>query len=145
MRVPLVIRFPKGTAPAGTRVRALSDLLDIAPTIADIFGVRGKGGSDREFQGRSLLPAVLSRTVWDRPRYALRDDRFKFFYDTRTGDERLYDLAADPGETRDVADEEPLRAAYYRQALHAWTLASRAAPRAAARKKPSSAPSSART
>ena len=23
---------------------------------------------------------------------------------------------------RDVAEEEPLRAAYYRQALHAWTL-----------------------
>ena len=56
------------------------------------------------------------------PRYALRDDRFKFFYDTRTGEERLFDLAADPGETRDVAEEEPLRAAYYRQALHAWTL-----------------------
>jgi arylsulfatase A-like enzyme len=131
VRVPLIIRFPKGTAPAGKRVSALSDLLDIAPTIADIFGVRGKGGSDREFQGQSLLPvvlgapgkpAVLSRSVWDRPRYALRDDRFKFFYDSRTGEEQLFDLVTDPGETRDVAEEEPLRAAYYRQALHAWTL-----------------------
>jgi len=131
VRVPLVIRFPKGTGPSGARVRALSDLLDIAPTIADIFGVRGKGGSDREFQGRSLLPvalgapgkpAVLSRSVWDRPRYALRDDRFKYLYDTRTGEEQLFDLVTDPGEARDVADEEPLRAAYYRQALHAWTL-----------------------
>jgi len=62
------------------------------------------------------------RSVWDRPRYALRDERFKFFYDTRTGEERLHDLEADPGETRDVAEEEPLRTAYYRQALHAWTL-----------------------
>ena len=131
VRVPLVIRFPKGTGPSGVRVRALSDLLDVAPTIADIFGVRGKGGSDREFQGRSLLPvalgapgkpAVLSRSVWDRPRYALRDDRFKYLYDTRTGEEQLFDLVTDPGEARDVADEEPLRAAYYRQALHAWTL-----------------------
>jgi arylsulfatase len=131
VRVPLIVRFPKGSGPAGTRVRALSDLLDVAPTIADIFGVRGKGGSDTEFQGRSLLavalgapgkPAVLSRSVWDRPRYALRDDRFKFLYDTRTGEEQLYDLATDPGEARDVASEEPLRAAYYRQALHAWTL-----------------------
>ena len=106
VRVPLIIRFPKGTAPAGKRVSALSDLLDIAPTIADIFGVRGKGGSDREFQGQSLLPvvlgapgkpAVLSRSVWDRPRYALRDDRFKFFYDSRTGEEQLFDLVTDPG------------------------------------------------
>ena len=112
VHVPLIVRFPKGTGPAGVRVAALADLLDLAPTIADVFGVRGKGGSDREFQGRSLLPviagapgkpAVLSRTVWDRPRYALRDERFKFLYDTQTGEEWLYDLAADPGETRDLA------------------------------------------
>ena len=131
VRVPLIVRFPKGAGPAGQRVTALSDLLDVAPTIADIFGVRGKGGSDREFQGRSLLPvllgapgkpALLSRSVWDRPRYALRDERFKYLYDTRTGEEQLYDLTVDPGEARDVAEEVPLRAAYYRQALHAWTL-----------------------
>jgi arylsulfatase A-like enzyme len=130
--VPLVIRFPKGAGlPAGRREASLADLLDVAPTIADVFGVLGKGGSDREFQGRSLLPvafgapgkpAVLSRSVWDRPRYALRDERYKYFYDTRTGAESLYDLETDPGEARDVASEEPLRSAYYRQALHAWTL-----------------------
>jgi hypothetical protein len=88
------------------------DLLDLAPTIADVFGVLGQGGSDKQFQGRSLLPvlegapgkpAVLSRTVWDRPRYSLRDERFKFIYDTRTGEEQLFDLQTDPGETRDVA------------------------------------------
>ena len=131
VHVPLIVRFPKGTGPAGRRVAALADLLDLGPTIADVFGFLGKGGSDREFQGRSLLPviegapgkaAVLSRTVWDRPRYALRDERYKFYYDSRTGEERLYDLEADPGETRDAGPAEPLRAAYYRQALHAWTL-----------------------
>ena len=131
VHVPLIVRFPKAAGLAGRRVAALADLLDVAPTIADIFGARGKGGSDREFQGRSLLPAiegapgkpaVLSRTVWDRPRYALRDERYKLFYDTRTGEEHLYDLRADPGETRDVGPSEPLREAYYEQALHAWTL-----------------------
>ena len=107
------------------------DLLDLAPTIADVFGALGQGGSDKHFQGRSLLPvvegapgkpAVLSRTVWDRPRYALRDERFKYFYDTRSGEERLFDLQADPGESRDVASADPLRAAYFRQALHQWIL-----------------------
>jgi arylsulfatase A-like enzyme len=131
VRVPLIVRFPEGAAKAGRRVAGLADLLDVAPTIADVFGALGKGGSERAFQGRSLLPviagapgkpAVLSRTVWDRPRYALRDERYKFFYDTRTGEERLFDLEQDPGETRDVGPAEPLRAAYYRQALHAWTL-----------------------
>ena len=47
-------------------------------------------------------PAVLSRTVWDRPRYALRDARYKFLYDTRTGEEELFDLARDPGETTNL-------------------------------------------
>jgi arylsulfatase len=131
VHVPLVIRFPKGAGPAGTRVAALADLLDLSPTIADVFGALGKGGSDRDFQGRSLLPvvfgapgkpAVLSRTVWDRPRYALRDERFKYFYDTRTGEEHLYDLSVDPGETTDISSREPLRTAFYRQALHHWTL-----------------------
>ena len=45
-------------------------------------------------------PAVLSRTVWDRPRYALRDERYKFFYDTRTGEERLVRPRARPRGAR---------------------------------------------
>jgi arylsulfatase A-like enzyme len=127
IRVPLVVRFPAGKGPAGKRVPGLTDLLDVGPTIADVFGVLGRGGSDRQFQGRSLLalldgapakPAVLSRTVWDRPVYALRDDGHKFVYHTRTGEERLYDLRQDPGETRDAAAADPLRTAYYRQVLH---------------------------
>jgi arylsulfatase A-like enzyme len=131
IHIPLIVRFPAGRGPAGKRVGALVDLLDLAPTIADLFGVLGHGGSREAFQGRSLLPviagapgkpAVLARTVWDRPRYALRDERFKFHYDTRSGQERLTGLAADPGETRDVAPDQPVRAAYYRQALHDWTL-----------------------
>ncbi|MGE5124995.1 MAG: sulfatase, partial [Betaproteobacteria bacterium] len=129
--VPLIVRVPGGATASGLRVAALVDLLDVAPTIADVFGVLGKGGSEREFQGRSLLPviagapgkpAVLSRTVWDRPRYALRDERWKYYYDTRTGEERLCDLRADPGEALDVSGREPLRTAFYRQALHHWTL-----------------------
>jgi arylsulfatase A-like enzyme len=128
--VPLIVRFPSGHGPAGQRVKGLADLLDVAPTVLDLFRARGQGGSDKSFEGRSLLPmvagapgkpAVLSRTVWDRPRYALRDASHKFLYDTRTGEEELFDLAADPGERTNVAAKDPLRAAYYRQALHHWT------------------------
>jgi arylsulfatase A-like enzyme len=129
IHVPLVARFPRGRGPRGQRVSAPVDLLDLAPTIADVFGLRGQGGSLREFQGRSLLPviagapgkpAVLSRTVWDRPRYALRDARYKFLLDTRTGEGALFDLQADPAETRDLAPAEPIRAAYYRESLQVF-------------------------
>jgi arylsulfatase A-like enzyme len=127
VHVPLIVRFPKGTGPVGVRVAGLVDSLDLAPTIADIVGALGVAGSDREFQGRSLLPmamgapgkpAVLSRTIWERPRYTLRDLRYTFFFDSRTGEERLFDRNADPGETRDVGASEPLRTAFFRQTLH---------------------------
>jgi arylsulfatase A-like enzyme len=133
IHVPLIVRFPAGKGPPpGTRVKGLADLLDLAPTIADLFGVMGSGGSERQFQGRSLLPAmagegegegeaaILSRTVWDRPRYARRDGELKFIYDTRTGEEELYDVVHDPGETRNLVSSDPLRAAWSREALQHW-------------------------
>ncbi len=128
-RIPLIVRLPAGVGPRGLRVSEMADLLDLAPTVTDIFGVRESGGADREFQGRSLLPViagasgkplVISRTVWDRPRYALRDQRWTFIYDTATGEEQLFDTAADPGETEDQAEEYPLRTAYFRETLQLW-------------------------
>jgi arylsulfatase A-like enzyme len=128
-RIPLIVRLPGGVGPRGERVEALVDLVDIAPTVADVFGVRDQGGADREFQGRSLLPVmagapgrpfVVSRTVWERPRYALRDGRWTFVYDTANGDEELFDTAADPEERQDVAAQYPLRAAYLRETLLQW-------------------------
>lgn len=127
MHVPLIVHFPKGKGPAALRVSGFVDLLDVAPTIADLFGVLGKGGSTESFEGRSLLPvisgapgkpAALSRTVWDRPRYALRTESQKFLYDTRSGEESLFDLIADPKEAHDRAKDDPLTAAYYRETLH---------------------------
>jgi arylsulfatase A-like enzyme len=126
IRVPLIVRFPPAAGVGGRRVKALSDLIDVAPTIADLFGAAGAGGSNRAFAGRSLLPvvegtpgksAVLSRTVWDRPIYARSDGRRKLVYETRTGATRLYDLEADPGERTDRAAAEPIVTAYHRQSL----------------------------
>ena len=48
------------------------------------------------------------------------DARHKLVYDSRTGEGRLFDLEADPGESRDVARERPLRADFYRQELQQW-------------------------
>ena len=105
VHVPLIVRLPAGKGPRGVRVPALVDLLDLAPTVLDLFAAEGSARTAREFQGRSLLPviagapgkpAVLSRTVWERPVYALRDERYKLIYDSRTGQGKLFDLQADP-------------------------------------------------
>jgi len=126
VHVPLVLRFPAGTGPRGVRNAELVDLLDLAPTIADVFGALDSGGAREAFSGISLLDvaaggrgkgAVLSRTVWNRPRYSWRDERLKLIFDTQTGEQRLFDLDRDPGENTDRADGSPLLAAYARQEL----------------------------
>jgi arylsulfatase A-like enzyme len=126
LQVPLVVRFPRGSGPAGIRVRGLADLLDLAPTIADAMGVLDKGGARDAFEGRSLLPmlfgapgkeAIVSRTRGEQPRWSLRDARYKLVYDGKLGTSQLFDVAADPGERRDLAAEDPFLAGLYRQTL----------------------------
>jgi arylsulfatase A-like enzyme len=124
-RIPLIVRMPGG--PRGTRVADLVDLLDLAPTILDLFGLRDTPFA-KQAQGATLLPLAagarrddrtltLSRTVWERPVYAMRDERHKLIYDTRTGRAQLFAIEADPQELRDLSASEPVRASYYRQTL----------------------------
>jgi hypothetical protein len=66
---------------------------------------------------------VLCRTVGSTPRYALVGTRYKYVYNTRDGDEQMYDLARDPGERTDILHAEPVQGAYCRQRLFAGLLA----------------------
>lgn len=127
IHVPLVVRLPGG--PSGLRIKGLVDLLDVAPTIAEIFGAPQDQLS--AFQGRSLLPLiagdaaaarafVVSRSTGPKPKVSWRDDRFKLILNTRYGNQELYDLVKDPGEQLDIRDERPLIAALYRQRLLGW-------------------------
>jgi len=133
MHVPLILRLPKG--PGRLRIKGLVDLLDVAPTVLDCFGL--PQDSARSFQGRSLFGriagspgkgAVFSRTVWwDRPVYALRDENFKLIYDAPVARSELYDLGNDIRERRDLARSDLLRTAYYRETLNLWVQRQRAA------------------
>jgi arylsulfatase A-like enzyme len=127
VRVPLIVRFPRGLIPGGLRRHGLVDLTDVAPTIADIFGLLGQDGTDRAFEGRSLLPmlfgasgknVVISRTRGEHPSYALVRERYKLIYNTKNGRAVLYDLEHDPGEGRDISDAEPLWTEFQRQDLY---------------------------
>jgi arylsulfatase A-like enzyme len=127
LRIPLIVRLPAGKGPAGARVGELVDLVDLAPTIAEVFGAADPG-----FQGRSLLavmagapgkPATLARSAHLEGLYSVTDARFKLIHAIGSGRDELYDLDADPGEKRNLAREQPVRADYYRQALHRWLMA----------------------
>lgn len=123
VRVPMVIRYP-GLAPRAEP--ALVEMVDLAPTILDILDVDAMDGLD----GRSLLGLLLGETAEHRDvvfseylhdnKAMVRTDRWKYVFTTgktdlslgyETGqgpsgrDQRLYDMAGDPGEFRDLADD----------------------------------------
>jgi arylsulfatase A-like enzyme len=108
VRVPLLMRLP-GTLPAGAVVDAPARMTDIAPTAVDLLGLAPPLISD----GASLLPLVRGEEVSPRPaliesmlfaeeRVGVRTPERKYVrWDS--GKEEAYDLAADPGELRDLA------------------------------------------
>jgi arylsulfatase A-like enzyme len=126
LRIPLIIRFPGGRGPAGLRVETPVDLIDVAPTILDIFGLAGAEGSEA-FEGRSLLPllfggegrpALVGRSMHERPSYSYRAGPDKLIHSVRTGRTNLYRIPDDPDETADLSAAEPIRTEMLRQALY---------------------------
>ena len=107
VHVPLDRPLPEGHGPGGRagerRSRTSSTSRRRSPTSSACAARAAPTASSRAAAccrvalGAPGKPAVLSRTVWDRPRYALRDERFKFLYDTRTGEERLVRPRGRPG------------------------------------------------
>jgi arylsulfatase A-like enzyme len=137
LRIPLILKLPREAGLAGIRIDGVTDLLDVAPTVADAMGVLGRGGSDRAFRGDSLLNTALGArskgatggiSSWDDLKRSVVDQRYKLIHNVTRGDVELYDLETDPGERTDLEDREPLRAAFYRQALARWWLAMRRGP-----------------
>lgn len=117
LRIPMLIVAPG--FPAGVRVSERVTQLDLAETLAALFGVELQGTA-----GRSLLaclrgepmPSLDERElVFEASnglQVAVRRDRWKLIWPLRPNpslpsEPELFDLEADPGETRDVAAEHP--------------------------------------
>ncbi|MGH2535875.1 MAG: sulfatase [Candidatus Promineifilaceae bacterium] len=113
VRVPLLITGP-GVAQGQVVTRQVSTL-DIMPTILELCGVPARG----RLEGTSLAPlwsqgsgvyavdeAISERWRHEQHLIAIRTPAYKYIWDSRRPEQpRLYDLAADPGERRDVAAE----------------------------------------
>lgn len=131
IREPLIVRWP-GVAPAGRVAAQMATTVDFYPTFLQAAGAPVPRGLD----GSSLVQALShpaattpARTLtWHYPHYhtagrlpasAIRQGRWKllwFHEDQRT---ELYDLDADLGETKDLAEAMPDRAAAMLAALKA--------------------------
>jgi len=113
--VPLIVASP-GLAPAV--IDTATSAADVAPTVLDLLGV----APDPRMQGASLVALArtgdaIARVVASEygRSYALRGARWRYLvgYDDRGA---LYDLDADPAETRDVAATAPIALRYLRGA-----------------------------
>ncbi|WP_423140767.1 sulfatase-like hydrolase/transferase [Parablastomonas sp. CN1-191] len=118
IRVPLIIRMPHGQAAARQSVPV--SLMDLLPTALAAAQVAAPADLD----GRSLLGTPAS--IAERPlfwRYdtmaAMRQGPWKLL---RFPDRppQLYDVAADSGETRDLAETYPDRTRAMLKAIFAW-------------------------
>jgi len=135
-RVPSFWRWP--AAFKGDRdCAALTAQIDVFPTLAEIAGASLSADVKEQVEGRSLVPLLNnSQTDWpDRilvthvgrwergaaaqakfQQCSIRDARF-----TLVNNAELYDLRADPGETRNLITGQPAEVAKLRAAYdHRW-------------------------
>jgi arylsulfatase A-like enzyme len=126
IRVCALIRYP-GAARQGEIGTALTTVMDVTPTLLDLAGAPHPGTAYRGRKiapprGRSLRPYLERRTEivhddseaigWELfGRRAIRRGDWKAVYIPGPAGAawQLYDLAADLGETRDLAQREPAR------------------------------------
>jgi arylsulfatase A-like enzyme len=114
LRIPLIMKFPRGAAIGSRRVPGQVSLVDVAPTVLDFAGVPAPA----TFEGRSLLDAARGRAragesaeAWAETEHTLdgsrkvavrRGDSDTKVIFTVKGDDvgiELFDLARDPRET----------------------------------------------
>ncbi|MGI8602149.1 MAG: arylsulfatase [Verrucomicrobiales bacterium] len=118
LRVPLLARWP-GKIKPGTVSDHVCAFWDVLPTLGELAGVIPPPHLD----GLSFAPTLLGREgqksheflYWEFPAYghhqALRAGKWKAvrpqLAKAPKAEPELYDLAADPGEAHDVADQNP--------------------------------------
>jgi arylsulfatase A-like enzyme len=129
-RVPIIVRIP-GARPA--RIALPAGHLDLLPTLANLVGQP----VNAIWQGRSLLGEIFGspgstpdgdrdiyqEVVYEGPtkRYGVVSKRWHLLYNqTPDNTWELYDLAADPAESRDVSGSGGDQTAQLRQRLLGW-------------------------
>jgi arylsulfatase A-like enzyme len=125
IRVPAIFRWP-GKIKPGTLCREMLSQLDVLPLLLAASG--GKPQQGRILDGRDPLPALtgVARSPHERLVFtyrtgsALREGTLKLIRSSPTQPWELYDLAADPGETTNLASQRTADVARLDAAYQAW-------------------------
>ena len=118
LRTPMIVRWP-GVAKPGSLVEGVASVVDLMPTVVAAAGGEPPAGLD----GRDLRPLLRGEKAAERqlvwyyphvwgnkgpgiePHAAIRRGDLKAVHFFESGKTELYDLAGDPGETKDLAGE----------------------------------------
>ncbi len=121
VRVALMVRYPPLTA-GGRRVAGTARPTDLHSTLLELLGL----GSPEGLHSRSLVPQLSGAAGRTDPVFGafhrrawVRDGRWKWIRHP-DGAEELYDLVADPGETRDLSVERRAVAESLAAAWDGW-------------------------
>ncbi|MBL8231652.1 MAG: arylsulfatase [Bryobacterales bacterium] len=121
IRSPLLMRWP-GRIKPGTRVKQIAGATDLLPTLSEMAGVPKVG--TKPLDGKSLKPLLLGESAdWpDRMIFSLQRNRVsvrtqKYRLDP---DGQLFDMDADPGQSTNVAQQQPEVAARLLKAQKQW-------------------------
>ncbi len=121
VRSPLLVRWP-GKIKPGAMVRDIAGAIDLLPTLTALAGVPRVG--TKPLDGVDLSPLLLGtapsqpeRIIFNHQngQVSARSQRHRL--DSRGA---LFDMVADPGQTKDVATEQPAVAAQLSAAVAAW-------------------------
>ena len=133
IREPLLVRWPGVTEPGSTSSIPVMSM-DLYPTLLNAAGA--KPAEEQIIDGVDLLPLLRDGAppdrealFWHYPHYsnqggfpggAVRVGDWKLVERYEDGRVHLYNLRQDPGETRDLASENPDRVTDLRARLHRW-------------------------
>ncbi|MGA2599767.1 MAG: sulfatase-like hydrolase/transferase [Bryobacteraceae bacterium] len=116
LHVPLIMHWPSGFKRSPhARVDEAASLLDVAPTILDAIGLPRPAA----LRGHSLIGGVGDREVYSESLYARNHFGCAVIRSVRVGNYKyiespkpeLYDLSSDPGELRNIYEQQRSKAA----------------------------------
>ena len=125
VRSVFFMRWPGGGIQAGTVEKEIAGAIDLLPTLTAMTGVKRVG--DKPLDGRDISLLLLGRKV-DWPERILfshqngnvsaRSQQYRF-----DNQGALFDMLADPGQTRNIANDKPDIATKMSRAVAEWRSA----------------------
>jgi len=141
IHVPLIFRYPKGGVSSGREVRRQVQLVDIAPTILSLTGLK----QEMETEGEDLTPLLYSNETSiptpgvgmvippaysESPRRnnpasagplrCIRTGDWKYIFAVDSAAEELYNIKDDPLEEKNLVTKEKETAAMLKKDLFRW-------------------------